>query len=38
MDYDDAYHEAKTLFREMFGEDEDFLMRGESDNVDTEEE
>jgi hypothetical protein len=37
MDYDNTYHEAKTLFREIFGEDEDFLIRDEDDNVDMEE-
>jgi len=35
--YDYAYHEAKRLFVQMFGEEEDFLIPMEDDNVEIEE-
>ena len=38
MDYDDAYIEAKRLFVAMFGEGEEFLVRDEMEDVETEEE
>jgi hypothetical protein len=37
-DYDDAYHEAKRLFVELFGEGEGFLMRDEVDDGDADDE
>jgi hypothetical protein len=38
IDYDDAYNEAKRLFIELFGENEDFLTREETNEVDNDEE
>ena len=38
QDYDHAYHEAKRLFVQMFGEEEYFLIPTEDDNVEIEEE
>jgi hypothetical protein len=38
QDYDYAYHEAKRLFAQMFGQDEYFLIPTEDDNVEIEEE
>jgi len=35
--YDYAYHEARRLFVQMFGEEEDFLIPTENDNVEIEE-
>jgi hypothetical protein len=37
-DYDDAYHEAKRLFVELFGEEEEFMMRDEVDDMDADDE
>ena len=37
-DYNDAYQEAKRLFVELFGEDEEFLMRDEADDIDPDDE
>lgn len=37
-DYDDAYHEAKRLFSEIFGQEEEFLMRDEGDDMNADEE
>lgn len=37
-DYDDAYHEAKRLFVALFGEDEEFLVRDETDDIDVDDE
>ena len=36
-DYDDAYHEARRLFLEAFGQEEEFLMPDEPDDVEADE-
>lgn len=36
-DYDDAYNEAKRLFLEIFGEEEDFFVPDETDEMNPEE-
>jgi len=37
-DYDEAYNEAKRLFVNIFGEDEEFLVPDETDEINPEEE
>ena len=37
-DYDETYHEAKRLFVNIFGEDEEFLVPDETDEINPEEE
>jgi hypothetical protein len=37
-DYDDAYNEAKRLFFELYGENEGFLVKDETNEVDNDEE
>ena len=36
-DYDDAYDEARRLFVDIFGEDEEFLVPDERDEINPEE-
>jgi hypothetical protein len=37
-DYDEAYHEARRLFLEMFGEEEVFLVSNPADEAEVESE
>jgi hypothetical protein len=32
-DYDDAFHEAKKIFTELFGQEEDFFVGDETEDV-----
>jgi hypothetical protein len=32
-DYDDAFHEAKKIFTELFGQEEEFLVRDDTEDT-----
>lgn len=36
-DYDDAFHEAKRIFSDLFGEEEDFLIGDDTEDIEPDE-